>query len=222
ARRQAHKDRYQEAGVNLTYTAFITHAVAATVSEYPYVNASVDGDQIVYRNDINIGMAVALEQGLIVPVIRQADTCSLLDLSRTIADLAQRARTKQLKVEEVEAGTFTITNPGIFGGLWGLPIISQPQVAILAIGSIDKRAVVAGGGTGASAPAEAERVATTRHGRGLGGMAYDEAQDLQQQMVDRRRAGSIGDTLIFLEHPPVITLGARNRIGVAHILASRD
>src|SRR5690606_9684534 len=79
---------------------------------------------------------------LIVPVIRQADTCSLLDLSRTIADLAQRARTKQLKVEEVEAGTFTITNPGIFGGLWGLPIISQPQVAILAIGSIDKRAVV--------------------------------------------------------------------------------
>jgi len=142
ALRQAHKDRYQEAGVNLTYTAFITHAVAATIREYPYVNASVDGDQIVYRNDINIGMAVALEQGLIVPVIRQADTCSLLDLSRTIADLAQRARTKQLKVEEVEAGTFTITNPGIFGGLWGLPIISQPQVAILAIGSIDKRAVV--------------------------------------------------------------------------------
>lgn len=142
ALRRAHKDRYQQAGANLTYTAFITHAVAATIREYPYVNASVDGDQIVYRNDINIGMAVALEQGLIVPVIRQADTCSLLDLSRTIADLAQRARTKQLKVEEVEAGTFTITNPGIFGGLWGLPIISQPQVAILAIGSIDKRAVV--------------------------------------------------------------------------------
>lgn len=140
--RAAHKDRYQQAGANLTYTAFITHAVAATIRECPYVNASVDGDQVVYRNDINIGMAVALDQGLIVPVIRQADTRSLLDLSRMIADLAQRARTKQLKVEEVEAGTFTITNPGIFGGLWGLPIINQPQVAILAIGSIDKRAVV--------------------------------------------------------------------------------
>lgn len=140
--RKAHKDRYQKDDANLTYTAFVTQAVAATLREFPYMNASVDGDQIVYRNDINVGMAVALEQGLIVPVIRNADTRSLRELCVLIADLAQRARTKQLKVEDVEGGTFTITNPGIFGGLWGLPIISQPQVAILAVGSIDKRAVV--------------------------------------------------------------------------------
>ena len=142
ALRNAHKARYDADGANLTYTAFIAHAVAATLRQFPYANASVDGDQIVYRNDINVGIAVALEQGLIVPVIRQADQKSLRDLCTAIADLAQRARSRQLKVEEVEAGTFTITNPGIFGGLWGLPIISQPQVAILAVGSIDKRAVV--------------------------------------------------------------------------------
>jgi 2-oxoglutarate dehydrogenase E2 component (dihydrolipoamide succinyltransferase) len=142
ALRAAHKERYQADGASLTYTAFIAQAVAATLRQFPYANASVDGDQIVYRHDINLGIAVALDQGLIVPVIRHADQKSLRDLCVSIADLAQRARTKQLKVEDVEAGTFTITNPGIFGGLWGLPIISQPQVAILAVGSIDKRAVV--------------------------------------------------------------------------------
>ena len=140
--RRAHKARFEKEGANLTYTAFIAHAVAATLRQYPYANASVDGDQIVYRNDVNLGIAVALEQGLIVPVIRNADQRSLLELCVSIADLAQRARSKQLKVEDVDGGTFTITNPGIFGGLWGLPIISQPQVAILAVGSIDKRAVV--------------------------------------------------------------------------------
>jgi len=142
ALRAEHKARYAEAGAPLTYTTFIVQAVAETLREFPIVNASVSGAEIVYRNDINIGIAVALEQGLIVPVIRNADTLSTRDLAAAMADLAQRARTKQLKVEEVEAGTFTVTNPGIFGGLWGLPIINQPQVAILAIGSIDKRAVV--------------------------------------------------------------------------------
>ena len=140
--RGAHKSRYEADGANLTFTAFVAHATAATLREFPYANASVDGDQIVYRNDINLGIAVALEQGLIVPVIRHADRQSMRELCQSIADLAQRARSKQLKVEDVEAGTFTITNPGVFGGLWGLPIISQPQVAILAVGSIDKRAVV--------------------------------------------------------------------------------
>jgi pyruvate dehydrogenase E2 component (dihydrolipoamide acetyltransferase) len=140
--RKANRTRYEADGVSLTYTAFIAQAVAATLRECPYANASVDGDQIVYRNDINLGIAVALEQGLIVPVIRHADQKSLRDLCAAISDLAQRARGKQLKIEDVEAGTFTITNPGVFGGLWGLPIISQPQVAILAVGSIDKRAVV--------------------------------------------------------------------------------
>ncbi len=140
--RSAHKTRYETGGANLTYTAFVAQAVAATLREYPYANASVDGDQIVFRNEINLGIAVALEQGLIVPVIRNADRKTLRELCLSIADLAQRARNKQLKVEDVEGGTFTITNPGIFGGIWGLPIISQPQVAILAVGSIDKRAVV--------------------------------------------------------------------------------
>jgi 2-oxoglutarate dehydrogenase E2 component (dihydrolipoamide succinyltransferase) len=140
--RRAHKPRYDAAGTSLTYTAFIAKATAATIRDFPYVNASVEGENAVYRKDINLGIAVALEQGLIVPVIRQADRLSLLDLCRAVADLAHRARTKQLRHEDVEAGTFTITNPGVFGGLWGLPIISQPQVAILAVGSVDKRAVV--------------------------------------------------------------------------------
>jgi len=142
ALRRQHKARYETAGTSLTYTAFVAKATADVIRQFPYVNASLDGDTIVYRNDINIGIAVALEQGLIVPVIRKADQKNMTDLCRQIQDLAQRARTKQLKVEDVEGGTFTVTNPGIFGGLWGLPIISQPQVAILAVGSIDKRAVV--------------------------------------------------------------------------------
>jgi 2-oxoglutarate dehydrogenase E2 component (dihydrolipoamide succinyltransferase) len=140
--RREHKPRYDAAGANLTYTAFIAKATAETIRDFPYVNASLEGENIVYRRDINIGIAVALEQGLIVPVIRQTDRLTMLDLCRAVADLAHRARTKQLRHEDVEGGTFTITNPGIFGGLWGLPIISQPQVAILAVGSVDKRVVV--------------------------------------------------------------------------------
>lgn len=142
ALRRQHKARYEAAGTSLTYTAFVAKATADVIRQFPYVNASLDGDTIVYKNDINLGVAVALEQGLIVPVIRKADAKSMMELCRQIQDLAQRARAKQLKVEDVEGGTFTLTNPGIFGGLWGLPIISQPQVAILAVGSIDKRAVV--------------------------------------------------------------------------------
>jgi 2-oxoglutarate dehydrogenase E2 component (dihydrolipoamide succinyltransferase) len=143
ALRQAHRVEYESRGARLTYTAFIAKATAHTLREYPLTNASLDADHnIIYRNDVNLGVAVALEQGLIVPVIRKADERSLFELCQAVQDLATRARSKQLKVEEVEGGTFTITNPGIFGGLWGLPIISQPQVAILAVGSIDKRAVV--------------------------------------------------------------------------------
>ena len=142
ALRRAHKARYEAAGVGLTYTAFIARAVADTLRGFPIVNASLDGDTIVYKQDINLGIAVALEQGLIVPVIRKADQKRMMELCRSVGDLAQRARGKQLKVEDVEGGTFTLTNPGIFGGLWGLPIINQPQVAILAVGSIEKRAVI--------------------------------------------------------------------------------
>jgi 2-oxoglutarate dehydrogenase E2 component (dihydrolipoamide succinyltransferase) len=106
------------------------------------VNASVDGSNIVYKKDINLGIAVALDNGLIVPVIRNADERNLLGLSRAINDLAVRARSKKLSPEDVQGGTFTITNPGIFGALYGLPLINQPQVAILGVGAIEKRAVV--------------------------------------------------------------------------------
>jgi 2-oxoglutarate dehydrogenase complex dihydrolipoamide succinyltransferase (E2) component len=142
ALRRAHKARYEAAGTRLTFTAFVARATAETLRQFPIVNASLDGDDVVYKHDINLGIAVALEQGLIVPVIRKADELSVIDLCRAIQDVSTRARERQLKVDDVDAGTFTVTNPGIFGGLWGLPIINQPQVAILAVGSVDKRAVV--------------------------------------------------------------------------------
>ena len=140
--RKAKKAEYEAAGAKLTYTAFIAKATVDTIRQFPFSNASLDGDNVVYKRDINLGIAVALETGLIVPVIRNADERSMLGLSRAIQDLAHRARTKQLKPEEVQGGTFTITNPGIFGAVFGLPIISQPQVAILGVGSVDKRVVV--------------------------------------------------------------------------------
>ena len=140
--REKHRARFDAEGAKLSYTVFVAKATADTLREFPFANASIEGDSIVYRNDVNLGVAVALEQGLIVPVIPKADERSGMDIARMIQDLADRARGKRLKVEEVEGGTFTITNPGIFGGLWGLPILNQPQVAILAVGSIDKRAVV--------------------------------------------------------------------------------
>jgi 2-oxoglutarate dehydrogenase E2 component (dihydrolipoamide succinyltransferase) len=140
--RLAKKAEYEAAGTKLTYTAFIAKATVDTIREFPFSNASLDGENIVYKRDINLGIAVALDSGLLVPVIRNADEKNLLGLCRAIQDLAQRARTKQLKPEEVQGGTFTITNPGIFGAVFGLPIISQPQVAILGVGSVDKRVVV--------------------------------------------------------------------------------
>jgi len=108
----------------------------------PVVNASVDGDNIVYHEHVNIGIAVALDWGLIVPVVKDADKKSLLEISKTVADLAARARAKQLKPEEVSGGTFTITNPGVFGALVGMPIINQPQLAIVSVGAVEKRVVV--------------------------------------------------------------------------------
>jgi len=140
--RKKKKADYDAAGVKLTYTGFIAKATVDTIRQFPFSNASIDGENIVYKRDINLGIAVALETGLIVPVIRNADEKNLLGLGRAIQDLAHRARNKQLKPEEVQAGTFTITNPGIFGAVFGLPIISQPQVAILGVGSVDKRVVV--------------------------------------------------------------------------------
>ncbi len=142
ALRQKHKAAYEAAGANLTFTAFIAKAIVDALRQFPMVNASIDGENIVYKKDINLGIAVALENGLIVPVIRNADEKNVLGLSRAINDLATRARSKKLNPDEVQGGTFTITNPGIFGAVYGLPLINQPQVAILGVGAIETRAVV--------------------------------------------------------------------------------
>ncbi len=142
ALREKRKAAYEQAGAKLTFTSFIAKVTADALVQFPIVNASVDGDNIVYKKDINLGIAVALENGLIVPVIRNADEKNLLSLSRAINDVANRARSKKLNPDEVQGGTFTITNPGIFGALYGLPLINQPQVAILGVGAIEKRAVV--------------------------------------------------------------------------------
>ena len=140
--RDAKKAEYEKGGAKLTYLSFIIKATVEALRAVPSVNASIDGDNIVYHRDVNLGIAVALDWGLIVPVIKRADERDLLGLSRAVADLAARARTKQLKPEEVTGGTFTITNPGAFGALFGMPIINQPQVAILGVGHIEKRPVV--------------------------------------------------------------------------------
>jgi len=141
--RKKYRPQYEErSGVKLTYLPFIVKATVDALKAFPVLNSSLEGDAIVYRRDVNIGIAVALDWGLIVPVIRNADEKNVLGLARAVNDLAERARSKRLKVEEVQGGTFTITNPGIFGSLFGTPIINQPQVAILGIGVIEKRTVV--------------------------------------------------------------------------------
>ncbi len=141
--REKMKNRFQEAtGLKLTFTPFFVKAVAHAVRVWPIMNSSVEGDNIHYKRDVNIGIAVALDWGLIVPVIKHADELSFVGVQRAVTDLGERARTKKLKPEDVQGGTFTITNPGIFGAKFGLPIISQPQVAILGVGGIMKKPVV--------------------------------------------------------------------------------
>jgi 2-oxoglutarate dehydrogenase E2 component (dihydrolipoamide succinyltransferase) len=141
--REKLKGEYLERdGVKLTFMPFLIKAVIEGIKRWPVINSSIWGDQIVYKKDINVGVAVALDWGLIVPVIRNADERSLLGIARAVNDLGERARTKRLKPDEVQGGTFTITNPGVFGGLIGMPIINQPQVAILGVGGIKKRPVV--------------------------------------------------------------------------------
>jgi pyruvate dehydrogenase E2 component (dihydrolipoamide acetyltransferase) len=129
-------------GIKLTFTPFFVRASVEAIKESPVINSSVDGTNIVYKRDVNIGIAVALENGLIVPVIKRADEKNFLGLARSVQDLADRARSKHLSVDDVQGGSFTITNPGSYGGLFGLPIINQPQVAILGVGAIEKRPVV--------------------------------------------------------------------------------
>jgi 2-oxoglutarate dehydrogenase E2 component (dihydrolipoamide succinyltransferase) len=140
--RQQKKGEYEQAGARLTYMSFIAKVIVDVLRRHPIVNASLDGENVVYRKDINLGVAVALDSGLIVPVVKNAAEKNVLGLSRAIADVAERARSKRLNPEEVHGGTFTITNPGQFGAQFGIPIINQPQVAILGVGTIEKRPVV--------------------------------------------------------------------------------
>ncbi len=141
--RSQKKDEFERTtGSKLTFMPFFIRAAVEALHAFPTVNSSIDGTNIVFHHDCNIGVAVALDWGLIVPVIKNAEEKNFLGLQRAINDLAERARTKKLKPEEVQEGTFSITNPGVFGGLMGLPVINQPNVAILGLGTIEKRPVV--------------------------------------------------------------------------------
>lgn len=140
--RALHRAQWEAQEVRVSYTAFVARAVATALREHPKLNASVSGTDIIYRGEVNLGIAVALPQGLIVPVVKKADELSLVGMANRINDLAERARGKKLSPEDVQGGTFTITNPGIFGTVIGFPIVNQPQVAILCVGGIEKRPVV--------------------------------------------------------------------------------
>ena len=143
ALRAKSKDEFEKRyETKLTFMPFFVKAAVAGLRAYPTVNASLDGTNIVLHKEINVGIAVALDWGLIVPVVKNADEKNILGIQRNLNDLAERARAKKLKPEEVQEGTFSITNPGVFGGLFGLPVISQPNVAILGLGAIEKRPVV--------------------------------------------------------------------------------
>jgi len=133
------EERYE---TKLTFMPFFVKAAVAGLRAFPTLNASLDGTNIVIHKDINIGIAVALDWGLLVPVVKNADEKNLLGIQRTMNDLAERARSKKLRPEEVQESTFSITNPGVFGGLFGLPVINQPNVGILGLGAIEKRPVV--------------------------------------------------------------------------------
>ncbi len=143
ALRAKSKDEFEKRnGTKLTFMPFFVKAAVAGLRAFPTLNASLDGTNVVLHKEINIGIAVALDWGLLVPVVKHADEKNILGIQRTMNDLAERARTKKLKPEEVQEGTFSITNPGVFGGLFGLPVISQPNVGILGLGAIEKRPVV--------------------------------------------------------------------------------
>jgi 2-oxoglutarate dehydrogenase E2 component (dihydrolipoamide succinyltransferase) len=147
--RHKHRAEFErQTGEKLTFLPFIIKAVTDALKAFPILNASVRGNEIIYRKPINIGIAVALDWGLIVPVIKNADNLSLTGLTRSLNDLANRARTKKLDPREVQDGTFTITNPGVFGSIVGTPIINQPQVGILCLGTIEKRPKVITGADG--------------------------------------------------------------------------
>ena len=140
--RRKYKAQYAERGAKLTFTTFLAYASVRALRAFPIVNSSHDGENVIYHDAINLGIAVALDWGLLVPVVKDADERSLIGLSKQIADLGERARGKKLVPDEVAGLTFSITNPGIFGSQWGTPIIPQPSVAILGVGTIEKRVKV--------------------------------------------------------------------------------
>jgi 2-oxoglutarate dehydrogenase E2 component (dihydrolipoamide succinyltransferase) len=150
ARRAELREPMRRRGVNLTYLAFVARATVEALQDHPRLNASVEGTEIVYHDDVNLGIAVALADGLIVPVIRRAQRLSLEGMAAAISDVAERARAGKLEPDEVHGGTFTITNPGQFGAVLATPIINQPQVAILDLEAIVKRPVVVEGPDGDS------------------------------------------------------------------------
>ena len=141
--RERNKAEFQQRyGYSLTFLPFVAKAAAEAIRHFPILNASIEGANIIYHNEINIGIAVALENGLIVPVIRNADEKNVVGLQRSIVDLSTRARSRQLKPDEVQGGTFSITNFGSFGSVFATPVINQPQVAILGVGAVEKTPVV--------------------------------------------------------------------------------
>jgi pyruvate dehydrogenase E2 component (dihydrolipoamide acetyltransferase) len=140
--RAANKPKWEQAGVKVSYTAFVAWAVAHVLPEFPMVNSTISGDNIIYRGDVNIGIAVDLNPGLIVPVVKNADELNLMGVSKRINDVAERARSKKLKPDEIQGATFSITNPGVLGTMVGMPVIPEGTSAILGTGSIEKRAVV--------------------------------------------------------------------------------
>ena len=143
--RSARRAAYEEAGVKLSYLVFVARAAVEALREVPVVNASLDGDTIIHSSEVHLGIAVALDDGLIVPVVKGAHDKTMLELGRAIGDLSERARSKQLVPDDIDGGTFTITNPGVFGSIFGLPIINQPQLAILCMGAVEPRAAVVAG-----------------------------------------------------------------------------
>jgi 2-oxoglutarate dehydrogenase E2 component (dihydrolipoamide succinyltransferase) len=150
SRRRELREPMARRGVNLTYLAFVVRATVEALAQHPKLNASVDGEEIVYHDDVNVGIAVALDDGLVVPVIRRAQRLSLEGIAVTIGELAERARKGRLEPDDVHGGTFTITNPGQFGAVLATPIINQPQVAILDLEAIVKRPIVVEGANGDS------------------------------------------------------------------------
>jgi 2-oxoglutarate dehydrogenase E2 component (dihydrolipoamide succinyltransferase) len=140
--RRKYKAEYAARGAKLSFTTFLVKAVSDALRTFPLMNASLAGDQIVYRADVNVGVAVALENGLIVPVVKAADEKSMFGLAKAVHDLSERSRSKRLGPADVQGGTFTISNAGVFGSLYGVPIINQPQVGILGVGGVKKRVMV--------------------------------------------------------------------------------